>query len=116
MDKALLRHTLGMPVYNEKEMASEEEYKKIVKSFEGQDDESDDDRVEVEEDEYRADVRKTLAKLLLSHGWIKGYVTNIMKELQTKSSEKEAIAIIKDEVEQSILEMVHPFKVKFKIK
>lgn len=107
MDRALLRHTLGMPVYNEREKPSEEERAQIQKEEE--------ELIEVEENDFREEVKKVLVKLLLSPGWIKGYIANITKELDIDPNAELGPQIIKEEVEMGMREMIDEFKAKYEL-
>jgi hypothetical protein len=86
--------------------ASEDEYKKIVKSFEGQDEPEvkvvDDDHTP---EQYKKLVQYTLLKLLGSPGFVKGYIQNVKKVLEVEADDKDAADLIKEEVEQTIFEM-----------
>jgi len=102
MDSARIRNAVGLDM----KPASEDEYKKIVKSFEGQDEPEvkvvDDDHTP---EQYKKLVQHTLLKLLGSPGWIKGYIQNIKKALEVEANDKDAIEFIQEEVEQTIFEI-----------
>jgi translation initiation factor 2 gamma subunit (eIF-2gamma) len=96
--------------------ASEDEYKKIVKSFEGQ----DTPEVKVAEDDhtpeqYKKLVQYTLLKLLGSPGFVKGYIQNIKKVLEVEANDKDAIDFIQEEVEQSMTEIIREAGKKYKL-
>ena len=80
------------------------------------------DKVEEEEEEIvvvnlnqlQSLVRKALLKLLIRPGWIKGYITHVKKEINIDDN-PDSDPIIKEEVEQTMSEMVSAFAKKFKI-
>jgi hypothetical protein len=71
--------------------------------------------VEIDENQMKSMVRKTLVKLLQKPGWIKGYVLNVKKDANI-ADDPDTDAIVKEEVEQSLSEMVSAFRKKYKIK
>ena len=102
MDSARIRNSVGLDM----KPASAEEYKKIVKSFEGQDKpevKALDD--EYTDEQYKKLVQYTLLKFLGSPKWIRGYIENVKKTIGVEPNEKEALDLIKEEVEQTIHEI-----------
>jgi hypothetical protein len=93
--------------------ATSDEYKKIVKSFEGQDKPEAED--EYDDEQYKKLVQYTLLKLLGSPGFVKGYIQNVVKIIQVKPDEKEALDLIKEEVEQTIFEITSAAAIKYKV-
>jgi hypothetical protein len=69
----------------------------------------------IELNQLQALVRKTLVKLLQKPGWIKGYVQNVKKDAGI-GDDPDTDAAVKEEVEQSLSEMVSAFRKKYKVK
>jgi len=109
MDRAKIRNSVGLDM----KPATPEEYQKIVKSFEGQDEQEGED--EYDEEQYKKLVQYTLLKLLSSPGFVKGYVQNVVKVIQVKPDEKEALDLIKEEVEQTVSEIVQEAQKKYRL-
>jgi hypothetical protein len=65
--------------------------------------------------ELQALVRKTLVKLLQKPGWVKGYVQNVKKDASI-GDDPDTDAAVKEEIEQSLSEMISAFRKKYKIK
>jgi hypothetical protein len=79
------------------------------------DDKEEDDIKVVDLNQLQSLVRKTLVKLLLRPAWLKGYVQNVKKDADIADDPNTDMAV-KDEVEQSISEMVSMFRKKYKVK
>jgi hypothetical protein len=109
MDRAKIRNSVGLDM----KPATPEEYQKIVKSFEGQDEQEAVD--EYDDEQYKKLVQYTLLKLLSSPGFVKGYVQNVVKVIQVKPDEKEALDLIKEEVEQTISEITRAAAIKYNV-
>ena len=109
MDSARIRNSVGLDM----KPATPDEYKKIAKSFEGQDKPEAED--EYDDEQYKKLVQYTLLKLLGSPGFVKGYVQNVVKTIQVKPDEKEALDLIKEEVEQTVSEIVQEAQKKYRL-
>ena len=134
MDSGILRHVLGMPKpkksakpkkkpfqplpgipenVNEMLPTNSEEYKKIVKSFEGQDEPENE---ELDEEEYRKRIVTHFLKLFGSPGWMKGYVSNVQKAMNITSDDKAETALIKNELGHLVSNLVSETASTYKIK
>jgi len=100
MDRALIRNSVGLDMTP----ATAEEYKRIAKSFEGQDEPDDYD--ELTPEQFKKYIQYTLLKLLRSPKWIRGYVENVKKTMEVESGDKDALEMIKEEVEQTMSEII----------
>ena len=136
MDSGILRHVLGMPkpkksakpkkkpfqplpgIPEEMLPVNSEEYKKIVKSFEGQDepDEPGPENEELDEEEYRKRIVTHFLKLFRSPGWMKGYVSNVQKAMNITSDYKAETALIKNELGHLVSSLVDRAASTYKIK
>lgn len=121
MDAALIRSAVGFDLAKpgpglDNKPVSEEEYKKIVKSFEGQDEPEEEREIEeVTVEQYKKYVQYTLLKLLESPGWKKGYKQNVKKALEVEPHEKETMKVIDEEIEQTMFEITNAAAVKYNI-
>lgn len=70
--------------------------------------------VELDLNQLQALVRKTLVKLLQKSGYIKGFVLNVKKEMAS-NEDPDTDGAIKEEVEQSLSEMITMFRKKYKV-
>ena len=70
---------------------------------------------QLDENQLKSLVRKTLVKLLQKPGWIKGYIQNVKKDAKIVD-DPDTDALVKEEVEQSLSEMISAFRKKYKIK
>lgn len=71
--------------------------------------------LELDLNQLQALVRQTLVKLLQKPSWIKGYVLNVKKDM-ANIDDPDTNEAIKEEVEQSLSEMVSLFRKKYKVK
>jgi translation initiation factor 2 beta subunit (eIF-2beta)/eIF-5 len=67
---------------------------------------------ELEPEQMKSLIRWALVKLLNRPGWIKGYIQEVMKFL---SIDKDEVALVKEEIEQDMSEMLNAFSKKYKI-
>jgi hypothetical protein len=76
----------------------------------------EDEEVIMDENQIRSLVRKSLVKLLEKPGSIKGYVQSVVKDVGIHESDDNTLRFVRDEVEQSISEMISMFRKKYKVK
>ena len=74
------------------------------------------EEVMMDENQIRSLVRRALVKVLARPGWLKGYVQHVGKEVGVDEKDKNTMGVVKDEVEQSVSEMISVFRKKYKVK